>query len=491
MVDSILETIIPEKQFIDIPEDDLRWSTVSLSEIINKSHRLDASVFDIEGKHARQVLNDCRWPIVHLWSENGFIKNSYYPGRFKRIYVNKKDGIPFYLPSQINEINPKPNKYISEKNDIDLNLLKLTKDTILLSRSGTIGKSTIVTKTLEGKVFSDDIIRIELTNFEEIGYIYAFMISTIGQILINTNNYGAVISHIEPEHLHEVPIPNPDSEIKKQIHELIMYSFELRDQSNELINESQNLMISELQLPPIEELKPQYFIENIQLKNYHVKISQINDRIEASFHVPIINAIMEHINKFAEEVTNIGDQKISKSIILPARFKRIYVEEGQGTVFFGGKQIFELDPSNKKYLSTLHHEERINDDLKIKSNMILITRSGTIGKVNITPNHWMNWVINEHVIRIIPINENIAGFIYTWLSSDYGHELITRFTYGAVVDEIDDNQVSQVQIPILKNKNIQQKINDLVLEANQKRYEAYVLEQEALKILNDLVLRTE
>ena len=29
----------------------------------------------------------------------------------------------------------------------------------------------------------------------------------------------------------------------------------------------------------------------------------------------------------------------------------MYVEEGYGKVFIGGKQLYELDPSNKKYLS--------------------------------------------------------------------------------------------------------------------------------------------
>lgn len=66
--------------------------------------------------------------------------------------------------------------------------------------------------------------------------------------------------------------------------------------------------------------------------------------------------------------------------------------------------------------------------------------------------------------------------------------MIRRFKYGAVVDEIDGKQTSQVQIPLLKNKDSQKKINNLVLEANQKRYKAYLLEQEALNIINTQVI---
>ncbi len=175
---------------------------------------------------------------------------------------------------------------------------------------------------------------------------------------------------------------------------------------------------------------------------------------------------------------------------MPGRFKRIYVEEGSGVTFFGGKQLFELDPSNKKYLSTSKHAGRIQD-LKIHTNTTLISRSGTIGKVTITPEHWDNWIPNEHIIRVVPAHNKIAGYLNAWLSSNYAYPLITRHTYGAVVDEISDKQVSEIAIPILHEANTQKIINDNVLLANKKRARAYELEQEALQILDEKVIYAE
>ena len=102
--------------------------------------------------------------------------------------------------------------------------------------------------------------------------------------------------------------------------------------------------------------------------------------------------------------------------------------------------------------------------------------------------HWNNWTANQHIIRIVPADKNIAGYLNIFLASDYGKALITRFTYGSVVDEIDDNHVRQIAIPLLKNCEIQKKINDLALEANEKRYEAYLLEQEALNVMDKEVI---
>ena len=43
----------------------------------------------------------------------------------------------------------------------------------------------------------------------------------------------------------------------------------------------------------------------------------------------------------------------------------------------------------------------------------------------------------------------------------------------------------------LKNQDIQKQINDLALQANEKRYQAYLLEQEALKVLDEEVIYAE
>jgi len=211
-------------------------------------------------------------------------------------------------------------------------------------------------------------------------------------------------------------------------------------------------------------------------------------RADASYHVPIVDAIVEHLQQHAAEVTTVGDSRVSKGIILPGRFKRIYVEEGYGRVFIGGKQLYELDPTNKKYLSLVHHGDRISKQLELHEGMTLITCSGTIGKVTLVGKHWENWTANQHIIRVVPASKNIAGYLSVFLASDYGHQLITRYTYGSVVDEIDDTHVSSIPFPILKNADVQHRINELALKANEKRYEAYNMEQQALKIIDNEVI---
>lgn len=487
---NITEETKIDVQETDIPDDEVNWCSVSLSEVVKNSNRIEASVFKIEARHAREALLSSKYgaTLKKFCGQDSFTQIAYYPNRFKRIYLPKnKESIPFYLPSQLNEIYPKPGKFISSITDTCIEELKPKINTILLTRSGTIGNCSYVSKTLANKVFSDDVIRISFNNDYDCGYIYAFLKTNIGQLLIKTNNYGSVISHIEPKHLENIEIPNPPDILKKEIHNLIVKSYDLRDESNDLIDEAEKLLIQELQLPPIEDFKPKYYDKQTDVRNFEVSLSKLNNRLDGSYHVPIVDCIINHLKTHSKCLKKIGDKDISAEIILPGRFARTYVEEGQGTLFFGGKQLLELYPSTKKYLSTKVHNKRIKEQLFIKENMILVSCSGTIGKVNIAPKHWEDWAINQHVLRIVT-ESNVAGYIFSWLNSIYGKILVNRNIYGSVVDEITDKQLAEVAIPLLNNVEIQEMINAKILQANQKRYEAYVLEQKAIRMVNEKVI---
>jgi type I restriction enzyme S subunit len=471
---------------IIVDESPVKWCTVALSDVVARGKRLEASVFDVEAKQAHMLLTHGKYSAVSLISENGPVNKAYYGGRLKRHYVDKKEtgAVGFLGSSEMLDCKPEPVKFM--RNDAKATNVRVKKGTVLISRSGTIGNVTYVSDTLSHYLVSEHAIRIECKEFS--GYVYAFLKTKIGKLLVSSTQYGAVIQEIEPEHLATVPIPDAPAMLKRKIHDLIVRSFELRDESNDLIDQATTLLVKELKLPDIDDFDVDFYKKAAPVGTFSVKLSEIAERLDASYHVPIVDAIIEHLEQHAEEVTTIGDARISRDVILPGRFKRVYVDEGYGTVFIGGKQIFELDPTNKKYLSNVHHGDRISKQLELHENMTLITCSGTIGKVALVGKHWENWTANQHIIRIVPASKDIAGYLNIFLASDYGKTLITRFTYGSVVDEIDDNHVRQIAVPLLKNHDVQKQINDLALGANEKRYEAYCLELEALQIMDKEVI---
>lgn len=476
---------------IELPEEELRCCTVRLQEVIHRESRLKAAVFDIEGRHARELVEACRWPVTSVTGDEGLAKAFHLP-RFKRVWVEHSEH-PIYQPGQINEINPKPSGYLSSITQASIEDLRVAKGQILMTcsgRSGSIGRTTYVSDTLHGRVFSHDLIRIECSGADTAGYLYAFLSTKTGRALVKSNEYGAMIPHIEPSHLAMVPVPNPPPILRKQIHDLVIHSYALRDQSNALLEEAERLLYEALELPPLSELQPHAFDRVAGFSNYTVDLSKLAGRLDAPYHNPIVEAIMGRLREGAGEVTCIGDARISRRIILPGRFARVYVEEGQGVPFFGGKQIHQLDPTDRKFLSLKIHGPRIREQLALEQHMILITCSGTIGKVAFAPMHWKGIAASQHIVRVVPAATDIAGYLYVFLATDHGRELITRFSYGSAVPEIDAHHVSHIPIPLLEDASVQAEINRLALEANKKRTDAYHAEQKAIRVTVDEVIHT-
>jgi type I restriction enzyme S subunit len=332
---------------------------------------------------------------------------------------------------------------------------------------------------------SEHAIRIEAK--ENIGYLYAFFKSKTGRNIVESLIHGAVIHQIEPSHLSGILVPNAPPLLQSHIHHTVTESFRLRDESNSLIEQARAKLQMALKLPPLEDLRPPPNGDN-GLRAFSVNVADLNQRLEANYHNPLARAIEAHCQQHAAQVLRLGDKALTQAILLPGRFKRVYVDAQQGVPFIGGKEILELDPRGEKYLSLKHHGDRINEQLTLHENIILITCSGTIGKVNIVPKHWEGWAGSQHILRAVPASSDWAGYLYAWLSSEWALPLIRRHTYGAVVFEIDQHQLADVQIPLLADTSLMHKINSLVLDANDMRYQAFLKEQEALHLFNEDVL---
>ena len=78
---------------VEIPNplapDPLKYTSVGLSEVLSNNTRLEASAFNLDAKAAKYRVEHCRYGYVHLWGEDGLVKDAYYGNRAKRDYVSK------------------------------------------------------------------------------------------------------------------------------------------------------------------------------------------------------------------------------------------------------------------------------------------------------------------------------------------------------------------------------------------------------------------
>lgn len=474
-----------------VPEDDIeqlespiRHDILKLSDLSKSTFRLDAG-FQIAtklGDNGLQDLENSGLDKKPLYGKNGFCREAFYPLRFKRTYVESNEkGIPFLLGSEIFSFRPETTSYLSRKNTYDLASLMIQKWDVLISRCGTVGNVGLATDSLVGKALSEQVIRLRLDDANTAGYITAFLRSRYGHPQVSNAACGSVIPCIEPKRLEQILIPDLPPIRRIAIGRLMCEAGELRDEANQLLDEADRLLHERLNLPYLKSIAPQGDESAIA----KIKASQLMGRLEASFHNPVAIAAESQLPKLAVAVTTVGDSQVTKEVRAITRFrKRTYVEKG-GIPLLSSKQLFQIDPVAVKKLAKGAHTKDL-PEIQLEENMIAVTRSGTIGRVQIIPAYMAKWTASEHATRFLAAEDMNPGYLYAWLASDYGYCLITRNSYGSVILEVDKDMFSSIPIP-LPELSVRNEIGNLVLKANQLRDQAWRNEQDAITRLESWI----
>lgn len=172
-------------------------------------------------------------------------------------------------------------------------------------------------------------------------------------------------------------------------------------------------------------------------------------RFDASHYNPTLAKAIAILRSSEMELRPLGD--VSESVFIPPRFKRVYVDKDHGIPFLQGSHIVHAEPADLKYLSTKAHTGLSR--WIIRKGWVLVTCSGTIGRVTIARDEWDGWAASQHILRIVPMatGDVPAGYLYAFLRSFPGQAQLTSQIYGAVVDELTEDQAKSVLVPVPRN----------------------------------------
>ncbi len=198
-------------------------------------------------------------------------------------------------------------------------------------------------------------------------------------------------------------------------------------------------------------------------------------RIDAWYWDPnknnLAKQLEESIGEDVIEIVRLGDLVVEGGIFYPGRHKRNYVEPGKENVpFYSGTQILQVRPFDLKYTPKDYKPAAKHF---VDKDWILITRSGSTGRVVMVTAHMAGTMVSEHVIRVI-CDETLIDpyYVYAYLSTDdIGKILLEKGIYASVVDHITPDFVATIPIPRLKPE-IEKEIAQKVRAAEKKRDEA-------------------
>ena len=193
-------------------------------------------------------------------------------------------------------------------------------------------------------------------------------------------------------------------------------------------------------------------------------------------------------------VPTLGDLASGKVYNGP-RFKRPYADRGvtagEGIVkYFTGNAITQTKGENIKYLDIKKakpHQRRQIEKLYLRRGMILITDSGTVGRVVYVTSYHHGAVGTNNLIRVEIEDEATRGYVYQFLLSPMGQHQLKANIYGAIVDHLEPDDVMNVMVPVphdrptleaiglpvIKGIELQERAN-VELDTARSRLEAFI-----------------
>ena len=445
--------------------------------------RLDCGPYMSGAIEARQILkniNFTKTPLTEL-TESGM--SGIFKGKMvKRIFVHDKDnGVPFINTSGMLSADLSDLPLLSRKMAQTDKPCYVKEGTTLVSAAGTIGRTAFVRGEMAGMFACSDIMKV-IPDVEKVsaGYLYAFLSSKFGVPLLTSGTFGSIILHIEPFHIASIPVPRL-GKIEIEIHNLVTKAARLRTDASKLINDSILLLENEAALEELATSNGAYFDVNI------ASSKALNSRLEGFFHSRYHASARNSVKNSLHGSFLVSE--VAESIIEPTRFKRVQVDESESSVpFFGTSPLLWATPKPIYHLPG--RQKNINDYL-VSRKTVLIPRSGQIsgliGSAILPYGEIAGGAITEDAIRVNCETEIDAGYIFIALNSDYGKRQLKARAYGSSIPHLDVNQIGLVEIPKLPTETYE-KIGQAGLESALKRENAIRLEEEAVSIVEQVII---
>ena len=213
-------------------------------------------------------------------------------------------------------------------------------------------------------------------------------------------------------------------------------------------------------------------------------------------YLPQHNAAFKKVITLGErddfEIHRLGD--IARVFNGP-RFKRPYADFGVTSgptirKYFTGTALTQLNSDNVKYLDSSKANAQVKkhlDALTIHKGYILVSDSGTLGRVTYALNQHDGHVATNNLIRIIVDDLPLRGYLYEFLQSELGQSLMLKNAYGTNQEHLEPDIIADIPIPIPKDRTVVEQIGNAVIESIEELEKSISSGNAAKNLLNTIL----
>ncbi len=437
----------PRETKTDWPWHKVKSSSLRASLLFGGGRRMEAENFLANGFGTRLSIESksSGWGLL---SEKA---RTWQPSRLKGIQVSSDFGTPFLAATQVFDVRPIPRKWLSLNRTADHAERFVKNGTILVTCSGSVGRSTLAHSSIDGILVSHDLLRIDAIDPSWRGWVYAYLRAPSVRDMMLAAQYGHIIKHLETHHLDALPLIEPSNT------KMLADCNDGFDQVIACRNSARKKM---------EEAEAAFggnFGNTAGADDEAAFVRRASDclfgnrrRFDAWSHNPQKSEIEARLRKGASSWTSLRDAKCD--VWLPNRFKRVPAEEGVSLI--DSSQIFEINPDYARRISAAGIADKNNG--YVKPGWLMMSRSGQVygllGSVAIATEQHEGKVVSDDVIRIATGETITPGYLYVALSHpELGRPRTKSLAYGSSIPHIEVEDLKEFAVPRLaaeKEKHI-------------------------------------
>ena len=444
-----------------------------------QGRRLDCGPYLSGAVEAKLLLNSLPVRRAELRCLTHGHEGGIYNGpQFVRNYVSDPAfGVPFLSSSSMLHAEFRYVDLLRRSDAVSRRLayLQLEEGMTLISCSGTIGRMAYARPEMAGMWSSQHVLKVAPNpDLVRPGYLYAFLSSRFGVPLVVGETYGAIVQHIEPGHISDLPVPLAPEAIQDDAHRLVTEAAEMRTWASAELRAVIREIEEAAGLPPLD---PRY--ASARPDTSLVKANSLRGRMDGLFHSNYHLEALAQLRRLPEDRrTSVGE--LASRVFQPSIFKRIPIDDSRhGAPFFGTSALMRADP-NASYV--LSRRTKGFEELFVDETTVLIPRSGQlvgiIGHAVMPYGDVVSGAVTEHAIRVFCANNSTAGYLLAGLSSEYGRRQLKAGAYGSSIPSLDESRVAGVILPRLDEAQIEV-LGCRAFAARTARHDAVYREREA------------
>lgn len=464
----------PRERREEWPYHRAHWASLPVSLLGTGARRMEAENY-LAGGHGLRVAIEAR-PAGHV--RLGDLAEVWQPSRLKGIQVAREYGTPFLAATQVFDFRPVPRKWLAVEQTSDASGRFVTKGTIMVTCSGSVGRATLATAAHENTFISHDLMRITPKRQEHWGWLYAFLRSPQGRAMMSAAQYGHVIKHLEVDHLEALPLPLPNEGVLALFDVMARAILVKRERAFALAVEAESSYGKLFNYQAAGEGEAAFTVDASELFKGH-------RRLEGSCHVPAVKRIAEALAGRAKRVVPLGE--VTSRIFVPGRFKHIYSDGG--IPYLDSADLLEMNPDVQKFVVSLSPAEQ--EDYRVEPGWLLAPSSGQVygnlGQTVIATEFHVGKILSNHILRICPNDKIRSGYLQCVLGHpSLGRPQLVRLAFGSSVPEIAVEDVAAIHVPRL-DARVETRLADLEEEAARERDAADSLEQSLAAEADELI----